>query len=143
MIFRERTLARRILVVEDNLDLADLLVMHLCDAGHAVRKASDGHGALKRLEDGPFDLVILDLMLLDLDGLDICRRLRTRPDYLPILMLTARSTECSGSKSAQTTISPSLSASANCWRASKRCSGASTRWPKHRPSRRMCSSSTG
>jgi len=85
--------ARRILVVEDNLDLADLLVMHLREAGHAVQKASNGHAALKRFEEESFDLVILDLMLPDLDGLDICRRLRARPDYLPILMLTAKSTE--------------------------------------------------
>ena len=86
-------MARRILVVEDNLDLADLLVMHLQEAGHAVQKAGDGRTALKRFEEEPFDLVILDLMLPDLDGLDICRRLRARPDYLPILMLTAKSTE--------------------------------------------------
>jgi len=85
--------ARRILAVEDNLDLADLLLMHLRDAGYAVEKAGDGRGALKRLEDESFDLVVLDLMLPDLDGLDICRRLRARPDYLPILMLTSKSTE--------------------------------------------------
>jgi DNA-binding response OmpR family regulator len=85
--------ARRILVVEDNPDLANLLVMHLRDAGFAVQKAADGRTALQRLVDEAFDLVILDLMLPDLDGLDICRRLRARPDYLPILMLTARSTE--------------------------------------------------
>jgi len=58
-----------------------------------VQKAGDGRAALKRFEEEPFDLVILDLMLPDLDGLDICRRLRARPDYLPILMLTAKSTE--------------------------------------------------
>lgn len=86
-------MARRILVVEDNLDLADLLVMHLHEAGYAVQKAGDGRAALTRFEEAPYDLVILDLMLPDLDGLDICRRLRARPDYLPILMLTAKSTE--------------------------------------------------
>jgi DNA-binding response OmpR family regulator len=85
--------ARRILVVEDNLDLADLLVMHLHEAGYAVQKVGNGFAALKRFEEEPFDLVILDLMLPDLDGLDICRRLRARPDYLPILMLTAKSSE--------------------------------------------------
>jgi two-component system OmpR family response regulator len=85
--------ARRILVVEDNLDLADLLLMHLREAGYAVQKAVDGRTALRRFEEESFDLVILDLMLPDLDGLEICRRLRARPDYLPILMLTAKSTE--------------------------------------------------
>jgi DNA-binding response OmpR family regulator len=84
---------RRILVVEDNLDLADLLLMHLGEAGYAVQKAGDGRTALTRFEEESFDLVILDLMLPDLDGLEICRRLRARPDYLPILMLTAKSTE--------------------------------------------------
>lgn len=84
---------RRILVVEDNPDLAELLVMHLGDSGYAVQKAGDGRTALQYFEQESFDLVILDLMLPDLDGLEICRRLRGRPDYLPILMLTARSTE--------------------------------------------------
>ena len=86
-------MARRILVVEDNPDLVDLLVMHLHETGYAVQKAGDGRTALKRFEEESFDLVILDLMLPDLDGLDICRRLRARSDYLPILMLTAKSTE--------------------------------------------------
>ena len=86
-------MARRILVVEDNPDLADLLLMHLGEAGYAVQKAGDGRTALTRFEEESFDLVILDLMLPDLDGLEICRRLRARPDYLPILMLTAKSTE--------------------------------------------------
>jgi DNA-binding response OmpR family regulator len=85
--------AHRILVVEDNLDLAELLVMHLRDAGYSVQQAGDGRAALQRLARDPVDLVILDLMLPDLDGLDLCRRLRARADYLPILMLTAKSTE--------------------------------------------------
>jgi DNA-binding response OmpR family regulator len=85
--------ARRILVVEDNLDLAGLLVMHLRDAGYTVQQTGDGREALQLLADDPADLVILDLMLPGLDGLDVCRRLRARADYLPILMLTAKSTE--------------------------------------------------
>jgi DNA-binding response OmpR family regulator len=85
--------ARRILVVEDNIDLAGLLVMHLRDAGYAVQQTGDGRVALQLLADDPADLVILDLMLPGLDGLDVCRRLRARADYLPILMLTAKSTE--------------------------------------------------
>jgi len=85
--------ARRILIVEDNLDLAGLLVMHLRDAGYTVQQAGDGRVALQLLAEDPADLVILDLMLPGLDGLDVCRRLRARADYLPILMLTAKSTE--------------------------------------------------
>ncbi len=86
-------MTRRILVVEDNLDLAQLLSLHLRDAGYEVLQAGDGNSALQRLADTQADLVILDLMLPGLDGLEICRRLRARPDYLPILMLTAKSTE--------------------------------------------------
>jgi DNA-binding response OmpR family regulator len=91
--FREDKVARRILVVEDNRDLAGLLVMHLRDAGYTVQQADDGRTALRQLGDDAVDLVILDLMLPDLDGLDVCRRLRARREYLPILMLTAKSTE--------------------------------------------------
>lgn len=86
-------MARRILVVEDNLDLAELVRLHLGDAGYATETCSDGRSALQRLSAAPCDLVILDLMLPGIDGLELCRRLRTRPDYLPILMLTAKSTE--------------------------------------------------
>jgi DNA-binding response OmpR family regulator len=84
---------RRILVVEDNLDLAELVRMHLRDAGYAVEPCSDGRSALQRLQAEPFDLVILDLMLPGMDGLELCRRLRAQPNYLPILMLTAKSSE--------------------------------------------------
>ena len=86
-------MGRRILVVEDNLDLAELVSMHLRDAGYACEHCSDGQVALQRLQTQPFDLVILDLMLPGLDGLEVCRRLRARADYLPILMLTAKSSE--------------------------------------------------
>jgi len=84
---------RRILVVEDNLDLAELVRMHLRDAGYAVEPCSDGRSALQRLQAAPFDMVILDLMLPGMDGLELCRRLRAQPNYLPILMLTAKSSE--------------------------------------------------
>ncbi len=86
-------MVRRILVVEDNLDLAELVRMHLRDAGYAVEPFSDGRSALQRLQAEPFDLVILDLMLPGMDGLELCRRLRAQPNYLPILMLTAKSSE--------------------------------------------------
>ena len=86
-------MTRRILLVEDNQDLAGLVQMHLRDAGYGVAHAADGRTALRLLEDESFDLVILDVMLPDMDGLDVCRRLRSTPRYLPTLMLTARSTE--------------------------------------------------
>ena len=84
---------RRILVVEDNPDLADLVTLNLRDEGYAVENIGDGSLALEKLQAEPYDLVILDLMLPGMDGLMLCKQLRNRPDYLPILMLTAKSTE--------------------------------------------------
>jgi len=84
---------RRILVVEDNPDLADLVTLNLRDEGYAVEFIGDGGLALAKLQAEPYDLVILDLMLPGMDGLMLCKQLRNRPDYLPILMLTAKSTE--------------------------------------------------
>ena len=86
-------MSRSILVVEDNPDLARLLALHLRDAGHAVDLAGDGLAALSRIRDRAYDLVILDIMLPRLDGLEVCRRLRAAARYVPILMLTARSGE--------------------------------------------------
>ena len=91
-----------ILVVEDNPDLAGLLALHLRDAGHEVDLAGDGVSALSRSRDRAYDLVILDIMLPRLDGLEVCRRLRGASRYVPILMLTARpgrSTACWASRS--------------------------------------------
>ncbi len=84
---------RRILVIEDNRDLANLLKMHLHDLSFEVDLAYDGVAGLTKTEAGPYDLVILDLMLPGLDGLEICRRLRKKEPYTPILMLTSRSSE--------------------------------------------------
>lgn len=86
-------MARRVLVVEDNPEIADLVALHLRDAGYEVNACPDGHQALRRVLAESFDLIILDLMLPGLDGLELCRRLRARPGYVPILMLTAKSTE--------------------------------------------------
>jgi DNA-binding response OmpR family regulator len=84
---------RRILVVEDDLDIAHLVEMHLKDLGAEVTLAHDGNVALELATKKAFDLIILDLMLPGIDGLEICRRLRSRTNYTPILMLTARSAD--------------------------------------------------
>lgn len=86
-------MARKILVVEDDRDIARLLDMHLRDAGHAVTVAGDGVSGLRTASEQRFDLIVLDLILPGLDGLELCRKLRARPDYTPILMLTARSAD--------------------------------------------------
>src|SRR6059036_564492 len=86
-------MARRILVVEDDRDIAHLVELHLQDLGADVTIAHDGGVALELALRRSFDLVILDLMLPGIDGLEICRRLRARSNYTPILMLTARSAD--------------------------------------------------
>jgi DNA-binding response OmpR family regulator len=84
---------RRILVVEDEEDLARLLEIHLGDLGAEVEVFRDGTEGLAAAMSQPWDLVILDIMLPGTDGLEICRRIRQREEYIPILMLTARDTE--------------------------------------------------
>jgi DNA-binding response OmpR family regulator len=86
-------MSRRILVIEDNKDLANLLEIHLKDQSYEVELAFDGDKGLAMAKAQDFDLIILDLMLPGLDGLEICRRLRSKPLYTPILMLTAKSSE--------------------------------------------------
>jgi len=89
---------RHVLVVEDDPDIASLISMHLKDNGFEVLVESRGDHALAALnagtEDGKaFDLLVLDLMLPGVDGLSLCREIRSGGNYIPILMLTAKSTE--------------------------------------------------
>jgi two-component system response regulator MprA len=79
----------RVLVVDDDARLAASLRRALAYEGHAVEVASDGPAALVAARDRPPDLVVLDVMLPGIDGVEVCRRLRAGSD-LPILMLTAR-----------------------------------------------------
>lgn len=81
-----------LLVVEDERDLASVLVRHLETEGHRVLCVHDGRAALAHAATEPFDLVILDLMLPGLDGLEVARRVRAAGPT-PILMLTARADE--------------------------------------------------
>ena len=84
---------RNILVIEDDQDIARLVELHLHDLGYEVHLAHDGVVGLKQALSKPYDLIILDLMLPGMEGLELCRNLRTKPNYSPILMLTAKSTE--------------------------------------------------
>ncbi len=86
-------MAYRTLVIEDNRDIAHLLELHLSDLRHEVHLAFDGPSGLVRAQSGSYDIIILDLMLPGLDGLELCRRLRETSNHTPILMLTARSSE--------------------------------------------------
>ena len=83
------TITGRVLVVEDDAEIADVLRRTLRQEGHEVRSAGDGVEALEMAEDFVPDLVILDLGLPKLDGVEVCRRLRAESDA-PILILTAR-----------------------------------------------------
>jgi two-component system, OmpR family, response regulator MprA len=79
----------RVLVVEDDTSIADVLRRTLRQEGHEVRSAADGVEALRLAEEFVPDLVVLDLGLPKLDGVEVCRRLRAESD-VPILILTAR-----------------------------------------------------
>ncbi|MZP28988.1 response regulator [Heliobacterium undosum] len=85
----------KILVVEDDQHILELVRFNLEKEGHAVQAAVDGEAALACLQEELPDLIILDLMLPRLDGLELCRRVRSRnhSSHLPILMLTAKGEE--------------------------------------------------
>jgi len=82
-------MAEKILIVEDERNIASFVVMYLKNARYQVEIARDGAEALQKAEAAKPDLVLLDLMLPDIDGLEVCRRIRAGSD-VPILMLTAR-----------------------------------------------------
>ena len=84
---------KKILVIEDDEDIAHLLELHLQDLSYQVEIISDGKLGLNKAAQEIFDLIILDLMLPGMDGLEVCRRLRSASVYTPILMLTAKSSE--------------------------------------------------
>ncbi len=82
-------MTERILLVEDDVRLADMLSEYLGQAGFRMTIAARGAAALEKLSNAEFDAIVLDLMLPDMDGLDVCRQVRARSDT-PILMLTGR-----------------------------------------------------
>jgi DNA-binding response OmpR family regulator len=81
--------AARILLIEDDPRLAEMVSEYLGQAGFRVAAAGSGKEGLERLAREPFDALVLDLTLPDIDGLEVCRQLRARADT-PVLMLTAR-----------------------------------------------------
>ena len=82
-------MAQRILLIEDDSRLAAMVAEYLGEAGYRVSVAPAGGAGMQMLEREPYDALVLDLSLPDIDGLELCRRLRARHD-LPVLMLTAR-----------------------------------------------------
>src|SRR5215217_7640891 len=85
--------APRILLVDDEQPIQTLLSFPLQRDGYEVVQASDGPEALARFSEQQFDLVVLDLMLPRIDGLEVCKRLRAKGSTVPIIMLTAKSEE--------------------------------------------------
>ena len=80
----------RILLIEDDPRLAGLVTEYLGEAGIVVSTAATGRAGLDRIGHEPYDAVVLDLMLPDIDGLEVCRQLRASSSEVPVLMLTAR-----------------------------------------------------
>ena len=82
-------MAQRVLVVDDEQPIADLVEVYLKNEGFAVTKCYDGATALQRIEEGPFDLAVLDVMLPDTSGFSLCQKIREQYNY-PVLLLTAK-----------------------------------------------------
>ena len=86
-------MTKKILVIEDDEDIGGLLKLHLQDLACEVELINNGNTGLRAAKAGNYDLIILDLMLPGMDGLEVCRQLRDDLVNTPILMLTAKSSE--------------------------------------------------
>ncbi len=84
---------KHILIVEDNADLANLIQLHLADISCTSDIVADGGRALRYYEKNDYDLVILDIMLPVMDGIEVCKHIREHGAYIPIIMLTSKSSE--------------------------------------------------
>lgn len=83
----------KVLIVEDEIDIAELIAIHIKDLNKSVVFAHDGLVGLKLAKEGTFDLIILDIMLPELDGIEVCKELRKHNVNTPIMMLTAKAEE--------------------------------------------------
>ena len=84
---------KHVLVIEDDKNITELLSIHLNDLGCKVTAMYDGEKGYQQTQKNKFDLIVLDIMLPTMDGLEICRRMRADKNITPILMLTAQSEE--------------------------------------------------
>lgn len=84
---------KHILIVEDDVDISHLLEINLNDIAFQVDIVNNGIDGLNRASNHDYQLIVLDLMLPGMDGLELCRRLRAQSIHIPVLMLTARSSE--------------------------------------------------
>jgi two-component system alkaline phosphatase synthesis response regulator PhoP len=83
---------KKILVIEDDKDIVELLSHYLEKENFILRDTSDGYSGLKKVKAEDFDLIMLDIMLPEIDGLEVCKELRVDPktSSIPIIMLTAK-----------------------------------------------------
>jgi phosphate regulon transcriptional regulator PhoB len=95
ILFKGMDIPRHILIVEDEADLVELISYNFKKEGFNVDSAMDGETALSKIKKGRYDLVVLDLMLPGIQGMELCRILRSDPktETLPIIMLTAKGEE--------------------------------------------------
>lgn len=84
---------RNILIVEDEPSIVTLIKYNLEKAGFLTEVAYDGEEAIERTKEHSYDLIVLDLMLPKMDGMEVCKSIRKNNDYIPILMLTAKDNE--------------------------------------------------
>ncbi len=84
---------KHILIIEDDESIVELVDIHLKDIHCTTTKAYKGYDGLHFARNNKYDLIILDIMLPDIDGIEICKQLRTDKNFTPVLMLTARSEE--------------------------------------------------
>ncbi len=84
---------KTVLIIEDDRNIADLLEIHLTDLGYDLDRAEDGESGLTMAFANSYSLVILDLMLPKLNGMDVCKEIRAQDKFTPILMLTSKSEE--------------------------------------------------
>jgi two-component system OmpR family response regulator len=88
----------RVLVIEDEDKMRSVLRRGLQAAGYAVSEAEDGEAGLPRGLEGGYDAIVLDVLLPDIDGFEVCRRLRRAEVWAPVLMLTALDALTTGSR---------------------------------------------
>ena len=91
--FTRTAMSKNILVIEDNTDIAHLVMVNLRGKHMQVDHVTDGKAGLEKALTGHYQLIILDLMLPSVDGMDVCRLLRREKNYTPVLMLTAKTSE--------------------------------------------------
>jgi len=84
---------KKILMIEDDPNIVELARIHIGDLGYSLDWAGDGESGLQKAQQEEYDLILLDLMLPQLDGLEVCKRFRQENQKTPILMLTAKSEE--------------------------------------------------